>query len=815
VRVSFAIVIVGLVASCVSPESVQCADGSVCPRDRTCWLIGEQYQCVSDEQVAACEGRADLVACAGGTCFGGVCIAPSCGDGRVSPIEVCDDNNTASGDGCSPDCRSDETCGNGIVDLQVGEQCDDGAARGGLSHDGCSSRCLEEQPQWRTLSDYDELLSTSKTWNAVYDLSRGRVIVVAAAQNQLRTIEIEGGVWTDLSSVVAPAERSGFGLAYDAHRKRVVLFGGLGFRDTWEWDGARWLLVQAATAPPARAMHAMTYDPIRRRVVVFGGRTSLAGTNSELNDTWAWDGTTWIEIVGPSPSKRSDTAVAFDPMRGVIVLYGGISDTNDVLADTWELDDSTWTPRTSSVPPGPRREHSMAFDPVSNKVLAYGGREMFGPLGTTLAWDGVTWTEVANDVVDPGRAKLVTLANERRVMHIALFGSFEWNGAGWARSFTPVQGGVHRGRVAAAADLDHRRILVFGGYDTSTVADSTEIWRGIWMRHAGVSPPARGYAAMAYDSVREEFVMFGGEGASETLGDTWVWDGAWRLRSPSKSPQARSGQSMVFDAKRGVVVLFGGSANGVALADTWTWDGTTWTEVAGDAPPSRANHAATYDPIREETVIFGGYRGFGPPPLGDTWTWNGTWVQRSEVGPSPRFTTASAWDAARGRVVLFGGNNGAADFNDVWEWDGTAWTQVAATATAARGGYVLVSALDGAGVLRFGVDNQPMREDVVQLRWSTSGAREACVVGEDFDGDGHDAPSCGGGDPDCWRICAPLCPPGTSCPAGAPGCGDGTCTDGRETCHTCPADCGACMAACGDLACNGGETAATCAADCP
>jgi cysteine-rich repeat protein len=51
---------------------------------------------------------------------------PACGNGRVQPSqgEVCDDGNNVSGDGCSADCRSEETCGNGTVDVAAGEQCD-------------------------------------------------------------------------------------------------------------------------------------------------------------------------------------------------------------------------------------------------------------------------------------------------------------------------------------------------------------------------------------------------------------------------------------------------------------------------------------------------------------------------------------------------------------------------------------------------------------------------------------------------------------------------------------------------------------------
>jgi cysteine-rich repeat protein len=46
-----------------------------------------------------------------------------------------------SGDGCSADCRSDETCGNGVVDTATGEGCDDGNLASG---DGCTSTCQLE-----------------------------------------------------------------------------------------------------------------------------------------------------------------------------------------------------------------------------------------------------------------------------------------------------------------------------------------------------------------------------------------------------------------------------------------------------------------------------------------------------------------------------------------------------------------------------------------------------------------------------------------------------------------------------------------------
>jgi len=65
-------------------------------------------------------------------------LAPTCGDGNVDAGEVCDDGNTANGDGCRADCTL-ELCGDGVND--PGEMCDDGNTANG---DGCRSNCTAE-----------------------------------------------------------------------------------------------------------------------------------------------------------------------------------------------------------------------------------------------------------------------------------------------------------------------------------------------------------------------------------------------------------------------------------------------------------------------------------------------------------------------------------------------------------------------------------------------------------------------------------------------------------------------------------------------
>jgi hypothetical protein len=111
------------------------------------------------------------------------------------------------------------------------------------------------------------------------------------------------------------------------------------------------------------------------------------------------------------------------------------------------------------------------------------------------------------------------------------------------------------------------------------------------------------------------------------MGDTWEWDGtAWTERSTS-GPAAHYSHSLAYDSARGVTVLYGGvtpDASSQIMGDTWEWDGTAWTERSESGPSFRYSHSLAYDSARAVTVLYGGV--YRPTPdavsqiMGDTWT---------------------------------------------------------------------------------------------------------------------------------------------------------------------------------------------------
>ncbi len=153
----------------------------------------------------------------------------------------------------------------------------------------------------------------------------------------------------------------------------------------------------------------------------------------------------------------------------------------------------------------------------------------------------------------------------------------------------------------------------------------------------------------------------------------------WQLW-PATGPGGQIAHAMAYDALNRLVVMYAGTGSG-GNPMTWVWDGAVqqWTQRFPPAPvPSlRFDHAMAYDAARGQIVLFGGQ--YTAPVFGDTWLWDGsTWTQAfPATTPPARMAHMMAYDAARGVVVMFGGiGANAVKFGDTWEWNGTNWVQL-------------------------------------------------------------------------------------------------------------------------------------------
>jgi hypothetical protein len=90
-----------------------------------------------------------------------------------------------------------------------------------------------------------------------------------------------------------------------------------------------------------------------------------------------------------------------------------------------------------------------------------------------------------------------------------------------------------------------------------------------------------------------------------------------------------------------------------------------------------------YDAKRGRMVLFGGFKGGASATIFDeTWEYNGTaWTLASPtLSPPGRESAMMTFDTSRGKMILFGGASSTGTLlQDTWEYDGTTWTDLSAT----------------------------------------------------------------------------------------------------------------------------------------
>jgi hypothetical protein len=241
-------------------------------------------------------------------------------------------------------------------------------------------------------------------------------------------------------------------------------------------------------------------------------------------------------------------------------------------------------------------------------------------------------------------------------------------------------------------------VLVNGGPDQGKPADNPlELWAWDGTSWTVLSadpegPVWRNFASVAFDSGRNRLIVYGGlQDQDSRMEDTWEWDGSVWTRFDVPGPGFREGAAMAYDEARGETILFGGANEDFAiLGDTWSWDGANWTEVSTEGPSPRFPSGIVYDAARERVLMYGGHF-VGPSAsidFDDFWEWDGTaWQQILVQGEAPgvRNIAQMAFDPLQGEVLLFSG--GQQQFlGDLWSWDGESWSNVSPGGAPARSG---------------------------------------------------------------------------------------------------------------------------------
>lgn len=423
---------------------------------------------------------------------------------------------------------------------------------------------------------------------AAADVAAVYAVLVDDAGNATASFAVDDSVF--VATLSQPAARPNpnvalavpaIGAALDgdlAHATVVVPGQTLDAPDTATLDvrsDPTWTLRAPATSisPPGRTNFAMAYDAVRGRVVLFGGR----GADRVLNDTWIYDGNKWFEIAGPSPPPRAEHALAYDAQRDRIVLYGGcgLAET-DRFADTWTFDGVAWHQETPNASPGALRAHAMVYDSSRGNVVLFGGNDAVGDRDATWIWNGLTWS--APSVAAP-----------------------------------KPPAGTHS---ALSDTLGTGLVVLYGGVGSAGPYNDLWAWNGVGWRKAttiGTRPALANLPSIAWDERAQELVA--------------PADGTWSFRFLQTTPNlvgqwvrddgvVRNCAELVFDRAHDRVVLTGGATNtscvspaaGTLRNETAVRIREQWFDATPSAttPPPSDKHIAAYDPLRHRAVIVGG-----------------------------------------------------------------------------------------------------------------------------------------------------------------------------------------------------------------
>ncbi|HTL38830.1 MAG TPA: DUF4215 domain-containing protein [Kofleriaceae bacterium] len=528
------LVVVGLgLASwpgCLKPDLTYCADGRACPASLVCDEV--HHSCVTPGQLAACAGKPDASACMTedftGLCFDQVCVVPGCGNSVIEPGEVCDDGNRISGDGCSVNCASTESCGNGVVDMARGETCDDGNL---ASHDGCNSRCGGESATWQA---HPVHLTSFDRRGAAYDSTRDRLVLLSNA-----VWEWDGAHWS-VSGAAVP-QLSWQAAAYDPVHSLTI---GIATAPSsaallvYTWNGDK-LVEMPTTNTPSGPILGMVWDGARKKL--------LAIANQE--DFYLDAGTaTWTKLVD-SLSGINSAQLAFDSKNGIVVMY----DANAAKTNEWN--GAAWT--TNSAVPRGGFDAALVYDEARAHVLSIGGQS--DPLAVdvyaTAAWTNAGFTTDSR--------KNAIAWYDKTLARVRVMGGGPEEMLEIEDTTTSVVGEPHPASQqfnGLAYDPKRARLAVF---DTSGVG---YVWNTAW---TPLPPAGLNVVNPTYDPIREGTLAVVGNQQPEQLmllRDSW--------QAVTTLPSGVNAMDLAYDfANRRMIATSGASL--FALSST----GTSWTNL--------------------------------------------------------------------------------------------------------------------------------------------------------------------------------------------------------------------------------------------
>jgi PKD repeat protein len=532
----------------------------------------------------------------------------------------------------------------------------------------------------------------SPRWGAAmaYDQASSRIVLFGGENGAAYfndTWTFTGGVWTALN-ISAPSPRAFSAIAYDGEDSYTVLYGGGNgasvFGDTWKFHNASWQKLTTTGAIPPLQGSAFAFDSSIGYAVLFGG----VNGSTYYTATWEYRGAVWTQQFGTMPLARAYAGMAYDRQNAMLVLFGGNSGST-YFGDTWEYNKTgIWNQVSTSASPGPRTGAPLVFDGLHPDFYAmlWGGYNASGYSGDTWNFTGTGWVELSPGGNPPPLTGSV-LVDDLADSYVVLFGglgmgshysnaTWIFQGGSWTLlSTTQAPSPRDNSTASYSAPLG---VVLFGGFDGTNYLNDTWLFvHGSWTNlTVGPSPPKRASAGLAFYGSVDETLLFGGYNGTGYLSDTWKFNGvSWSMVAVTKPPAPRADPTLAYDQSDGYVALFGGHNASSVFGDSWVFRGNTsrgWFPLLSPhlpLPSARYGGRASYDPYNGYVVMFGGRN--STASFNDTWGFlAGNWTEFAPpASPPARSDSAQTFDRGDKYIVQFGGSGSPGGLlSDTWLW---------------------------------------------------------------------------------------------------------------------------------------------------
>ena len=184
--------------------------------------------------------------------------------------------------------------------------------------------------------------------------------------------------------------------------------GGEAFNDTWQWTGTNWVKLAPASSPPANGQCVMTDDVARGEVVMlmYSGDTSGAANVQ----TWIWSGGNWRQAADfPVPDGLNP--ISYDAQSKDDLVYVGETGPCTTTSPTtsscpevdqlWAFDGTTWA-KVSSGGPEIGSGWAASADAATHQLVMTSG-ERSAPSGFVLNSKTFVYSAPGSSTASPVR----------------------------------------------------------------------------------------------------------------------------------------------------------------------------------------------------------------------------------------------------------------------------------------------------------------------------------------------------------------------------------------------------------------------------